>query len=140
MSGRVFCSLAQTYVILLLMMNPLFFSFFSVFTEKTQLSHVSEVKYFLINLLLMMFCDCKFSVKFHFVWFVVTYVVFPLCLGNHVNHRAHGPVLAYLLFVFINNYCAISISFNFYCYRKNIMRPFEDHTSLVSAMQKEFLF
>ena len=70
MSGRVFCSLAQTYVILLLMMNPLFFSFFSVFTEKTQLSHVSEVKYFLINLLLMMFWDCKFPVKFHFVWFV----------------------------------------------------------------------
>lgn len=45
-------------------------SFFSVFTEKTQLSHVSKVKYFLINLILMMFCDCKFLVKFHIVWFV----------------------------------------------------------------------
>ena len=46
------------------------FFFFSVFTEKTQLSHVSKVKYFLINLILMMFCDCKFPVKFHIVWFV----------------------------------------------------------------------
>ena len=43
----------------------------------------------------------------------------------------------FFLLIIIVQYQFLS---TFIVYRKNIMRPFEDHTSLVSAMQKEFLF
>lgn len=96
--------------------EPSIFSFFSVFTEKTQLSHVSKVKYFLINLILMMFCDCKFPVKFHFVWFVCSNLcTISFVFGKPCKSPGTWASPGFFFFVLINNYCAISISFNFYC-------------------------